>query len=800
MPPGFEFQAPRMPKALFVDPDALHKPSTLTFPDIPIQAYRTPLSQERLVRGDAALLAALRHMMIIREFESMLAALKATGAYAGVAHTYKGPAHLSIGQEGVAVGAALALEPCDHIFGNHRSHGEFIAKGLSAIGKLPRAELLGVMESFRGGSLLKTVERHIGGESETDRAEAFLLFGLLAEIFMRANGFNGGMGGSMHAFFTPFGAFPNNAIVGASAGIATGAALAKKVLLGDGVAVASVGDGSAGCGPVWEAMNFASMAQCRTLWDERRGGLPVLFFFNNNFYAMGGQTIGETMGWDRLSRIAAAANAEAMHAETVDGTNPLAVADAVGRKRALLLAGQGPALLDVECYRSAGHSTTDANAYRTKDEIERWSAYDPIASFGGSLIDAGVVTGAAVEAMKAEVGETIRRVIRAAADPAVAPIVDIEAEPDLIGRLMFSNVEIPAPSRPAPTRSDPATNSRIVQNAKKNRFGLSESGARLSAMRAITVRDGLFEAILHHMLNDERLIAYGEEYRDWGGAFGVYRGLADLLPYHRLFNAPISEAAIVATAVGYALEGGRALIELMYADFIGRAGDEIFNQMSKWQAMSAGALKIPVVLRCSVGSKYGAQHSQDWTALITHIPGLKVFYPATPFDAKGLMATALSGDDPVVFFESQRLYDVPELFHAGGVPQDYYRIRAGEPDLKRAGDHVTILTIGPALYPAVDAARELEQAYGVSAEIIDARCLVPFNYDPVLEFGAQDRPAGHRDRGLRAGKLCDDARGQCHAVRLWRPKGAPEGHRLSELDRSRGGYGVDLLSTGARHR
>ena len=121
------------------------------------------------------------------------------------------------------------------------------------------------------------------------------------------------------------------------------------------------------------------------------------------------------------------------------------------------------------------------------------------------------------------------------------------------------------------------------------------------------------------------------------------------------------------------MEGGRTLVELMYGDFIGRAGDEIFNQMAKWQSMSAGVLKLPVVLRCSVGSKYGAQHSQDWTALVAHMPGLKVLYPATPYDAKGLMASALSSEDPVVFFESQRLYDTVETFHADGVPADYYR-------------------------------------------------------------------------------------------------------------------------------
>lgn len=722
-----------MPKALFVDPERQRQPTKLIFPDIHVHAYARPFAEERAARGDAALMRVLRHMMFIREFEGMLGAFKATGAYSGIAYNYKGPAHLSVGHEGAAVGAALALDPGDHIFGSHRSHGEFIAKGLSAIDKLPPAELATVMEGYRGGSLLRTVERHIGGADPTRLGEAFLLFGLLAEIFMRANGFNGGMGGSMHAFFPPFGAFPNNAIVGASAGIATGAALAKKILGGGGITVANAGDGSTGCGPVWEAMNFAAMAQYRTLWDlAPKGGLPVLFFFNNNFYAMGGQTIGETMGWDRLSRIAAAVNVEAMHAETVDGTNPLAVADAVARKRAMLLAGQGPALLDVECYRAVGHSTTDANVYRSKEEMELWAAHDPVGAFAAKLIAEGAASAAEVEALRADVAEIVRKVTQAAVDPAIAPLVDVHADPETIGRLMFSNKHIEVPAKPAPTLADPAAHVRITQNAKKSRFGLSDTGAKLSAMRAITLRDGLFEAILHHMLNDERLIAYGEECREWGGAFGVYRGLSDLLPYHRVFNSPISEAAIVATAVGYALEGGRALVELMYADFIGRAGDEIFNQMAKWQSMSAAELKLPVVLRCSVGSKYGAQHSQDWSALIAHIPGLKVYYPATPYDAKGLMATALSSEDPVVFFESQRLYDTPELFHEGGVPREYYRIPEGEPDVKRAGEHVTILTIGPSLYAAVDAAKELQEAYGLSAEIIDARCLVPFNYDPVL--------------------------------------------------------------------
>ena len=152
-------------------------------------------------------------------------------------------------------------------------------------------------------------------------------------------------------------------------------------------------------------------------------------------------------------------------------------------------------------------------------------------------------------------------------------------------------------------------------------------------MRTFQLRDRIFEAIFdkfmlihpHH---------HGEDVRDWGGAFAVYRGLTEALPYHRLFNAPISEAAIVSSGVGYAMAGGRVIVELMYCDFLGRAGDEVFNQLAKWQAMSAGELKMPLVLRVSVGSKYGAQHSQDWTTLPAHIQGLKVVFPATPYDAK----------------------------------------------------------------------------------------------------------------------------------------------------------------------
>jgi 2-oxoisovalerate dehydrogenase E1 component len=298
---------------------------------------------------------------------------------------------------------------------------------------------------------------------------------------------------------------------------------------------------------------------------------------------------------------------------------------------------------------------------------------------------------------------------------------------------MFSNGTLERCDDRAPELlQDWSQNARVQQIAGKIRTPQLD-GAPVPKMKAFSVRDAIFEALAHRFSIDPTMVAFGEENRDWGGAFGVYRGLTEALPYHRLFNAPISEAGIVGAAVGYALEGGRAVVELMYADFMGRAGDEIFNQLAKWQAMSGGLLRLPVVLRISVGVKYGAQHSQDWSALVHHIPGLKVVYPVTPYDAKGMMNTALAGTDPVIFFESQRLYDSGEMFEEAGVPEGYYEVPLGEPSVKKAGHDLTIITFGPALYTAIAAARTLEAQYGLSAEVIDLRSASPLNVEPLVQ-------------------------------------------------------------------
>ncbi len=724
-----------MPKSQYIDPSVVRAKGKIVFKDIPVNQYDKSIKDEKqnFTRDD--FLGIYQDMIIIREFESMLNSIKTQGQYNGISYNHPGPAHLSIGQEASAVGQAYLLDEDDFIFGSHRSHGEIIAKGLSAIRKIPDSKLLCIMEQYLDGKILKIVENRQKSNNDIKKlAIDFLIYGTLAEIFARSTGFNMGLGGSMHAFFLPFGIYPNNAIVGGSADIATGAALYKKVNRKKGIVIANIGDASLGCGPVWEALCMASMDQYKKLWEgDYNGGLPIIFNFFNNQYGMGGQTAGETMGYEILARVGAGVNVDQMHSERVDGYNPLAVIDAIKRKKKILLEKKGPVLLDTLTYRYSGHSPSDASSYRSKEEVDAWQEHDPLIRYRKDLVNAGVAHDHEFVKMLEDAKELITGICKLATDDSISPRMDINKNPDEIEKLMFSNLKIEKmEDRPCEVIISKEENPRLLQIKKKERVGVID-GKPVSKNRVLQLRDAIFEAILDKFYTDPTLVAFGEENRDWGGAFAVYRGLTEALPYHRLFNTPISEGAIVGSAVGYGLCGGRVIAELMYCDFLGRAGDEIFNQLSKWQAMSAGLLKMPVVLRVSVGSKYGAQHSQDWTSLAAHIPGLKVVFPVTPYDAKGLMNSALMGSDPVLFFESQRIYDIGELFHEEGVPEGYYEIPIGEPDIKQQGSDITILTIGATLYRALEAAQILEKKYGLLAEIIDARSIVPFNYDIVIE-------------------------------------------------------------------
>ncbi|MBR23018.1 MAG: dehydrogenase [Leifsonia sp.] len=727
-----------MAKELLVDPAITRAPSSVSLGELPVNAYTPDIEKERAHVGDEALERIGRDMILVREFELMLNAIKREGSYLGVDYVHAGPAHLSIGQEAAAVGQSFTLSADDKIFGSHRSHGEVVAKGLSAIAKSTPEFLTEAFEGWSGGETWEVTQRRLPADDAEQQAINYLMYGMTAETFGRRTGFNRGLGGSMHAFFPPLGIYPNNAIVGGSAPLATGAALYNRLQAKPGIVVASIGDASTGTGPVWESFNFAGMAQLSSLMDEKhRGGLPVVFFVVNNFYGMGGQTIGETMAYERLARIGAGINQHNMHAQTIDGNDPFAVIDAMESARRHIEGGTGPVLIDCQTYRMSGHSPSDSSSYRTKEEMELWEAVEPISTYFDRLVKAKVLSSGRQDELKDWAQRTVRSALEVAIDSNDSPRLALRRDQSVMAEITFNNSVVDESSVPAGETLVPLEElPQLATIAKKSRTG-SVDGKTLGGLKAVTFRDAIFEAIATASAADDRITLWGEENRDWGGSFGVYRGLTELLPRHRLFNSPISEAAIVGAGVGYALTGGRPVVELMYADFIGRAGDELFNQMAKWQPMSGGLITIPMVLRVSVGAKYGAQHSQDWSSMVAGVPGLKVVFPATPKDAKGLLNAALLGNDPVVFFESQRLYDLPETVHEGGVPTDRYVTPIGEPHIVRSGKDLTILTVGAALYRALDAAERLEKDHGLEVEVIDARSLVPFDYTLLLESVAK---------------------------------------------------------------
>ena len=436
-----------------------------------------------------------------------------------------------------------------------------------------------------------------------------------------------------------------NAIVGGSVPIATGAAMAIRYEQADRVVCCFAGDGAYANGVVLESLNWAAQDQWTNhLAGDRAHGLPIIYLIQNNHYGMTHRTDDEVMGVSHLARRAAGFADNNMHAEVVNGMDVLAVRDAVRRAAALCRAGEGPVLIEASTYRYYGHSLSDPrNEYRTREEETAWRAVDPIDRLGRQLVEAGIADAAGVAEVEARVRDrNARAAVRAskATDPDPA---------DLLAYLYTDTVaEVPDGAPAVVTYAEPPV-------------------AKRDASGAISYKDALREALVEEMTRDGRVIHYGEDVADYGGAFKLTKGLLEAFGRERVFNTPISEAAICGTAVGAAIVGLRPVVELMYMDFALMSSDQIANQAAKWHYMSGAQVEVPLVIRASVGAGkgYGGQHSQSLESIFTHIPGLQVIYPANPADAKGLLKSAIRTNNPVLFVESQGLYPVK-----GVVPEE----------------------------------------------------------------------------------------------------------------------------------
>lgn len=680
-----------MPKDADVYP--VFQPGQISFPSIPLFQYDKTLADETkngLDREEA--LKMLDHMLHIRFFEEMIIKLKNKKFKPLADYKFIGATHLSIGQEAVAIGTMTALNADDYITSTHRGHGHSIAKGALALEKRSveqLAEFIGEDAknydmSDRKGVLDCAMQEHLNRT--------------MAELFGKEEGYCRGRGGGMHIADFHAGHLGANAIVGGSYAIATGAAMAASKL-GDGkVCVCIVGDGATNNGIAHEAMNFAAM-------DQFDKGCPVIFLVENNGYGMTGQQRGEVTGVDYLAQRGAAYNECNMHAEVVNGMSVLAVRDAISRAAKLCREGHGPVLLECMTYRYMGHSLSDdRTTYRSKDEEKAWQDIDPIATYQTALIEAGIATQDLIDIHRKLCQERVDR-------SALFAAAGTDPDPATIYEGLFAD-----------TTSDDLDPKWATPAAElKGEY----KPQRRDSTGSILARHAVIEALIEEMMRDKRVILYGEDVADYGGAFQATRGICDLFGRERCFNAPISESAIIGTGAGASMAGLRPVVELMYIDFILMTMDQTGNQAAKNRYMFGGKAKLPMVIRTTIGGGkgYAGQHSQSLEAVVTMFPGLKVVAPATAYDLKGLLKAAIRDDNPVVFIEHQNLYMVKDP-----VPDTDYTIPLGVGNIVKEGTDVTVVVYSWMLQRVLEAAARAE-AEGISVEIVDPRTLVPLDTD-----------------------------------------------------------------------
>lgn len=514
----------------------------------------------------------------------------------------------------------------------------------------------------------------------------------MAEVYGKATGCLGGRGGSMHLGDSAIGMLTSTAIVGGGLTLAPGLALAKKRLNQDDIVVCFFGDGAVNEGAFHEGINFAAYLD-----------LPVIFVCENNLY--GASTSFESV--TRNHSVASRGASYGIPGVVVDGMDVLAVRQATEEAISRAKRGEGPTLIEALTYRYVGHSRNDARGYRNKEEEAYWKDRDPIDAFTKYLVEELGVSAEETEAASQKAKDRIADALVFAQE---SPVPDAAGAAD--PRTIFAD----------PVVGDPEP-AGILPDGDQDRY--------------LSIAEALREAIAEEMTVNPRVVLLGEDIGvpgGFGGAFGVYLGLAEEFGKDRVIDTPISEKAIVGAAIGAGIGGLKPIPDLQYADFIYEAMDEIVNEAAKIRYMSGGKLQVPFVLRCPVGaSQRGAQHSQHPESIFLNVPGLRVLCLSDAYTAKGALKAALRGNDPVLVFEHKKLYGSKKRVEAGSistrtfVPKEDYELPVGQARLRKEGADLTVIATFTELYQSLQIAQKLSEE-GIEIEVIDPVWLSPFDW------------------------------------------------------------------------
>jgi 2-oxoisovalerate dehydrogenase E1 component len=458
--------------------------------------------------------------------------------------------------------------------------------------------------------------------------------------------------------------------LGPQLAVAGGAALAGQLKQENKVAVAFTGDGGTSEGDFHEALNVASV------WN-----LPVIFVIENNGYGLS-TPVAEQYKCNNLVDKAAGYGMEGVQ---IDGNNILTVIDTIRGVREYCIREQRPYLIECMTFRMRGHEEASGTRYVPQHLFTEWEAKDPVNNYEQFLVEQQVITTEQVAAVRSEISAHIEQELAIAySAKEITPHTALEVQ------------DVYAPAVPA---IRPATN----------------TSAELRFIDAI--KQGLLQAMQQH----NNLVLMGQDIAAYGGAFKITEGLLEQFGKGRVRNTPLCESAILGIALGLNLEGYKAMVEMQFADFVSAGFTQIVNNLAKLHYRWGQPANVVIRMPTGAGVGAGPFHSQSNEAWFTHVPGLKVVYPATPYDAKGLLIAAFNDPNPVLFFEHKALYRSVK----GAVPEAYYSIEIGKANIVQEGTDISIITYGSGVHWALEYAATQPR---LSIEILDLRSLQPLDY------------------------------------------------------------------------
>ncbi|MBI2729946.1 MAG: dehydrogenase E1 component subunit alpha/beta [Sphingobacteriales bacterium] len=469
--------------------------------------------------------------------------------------------------------------------------------------------------------------------------------------------------------------------LGPQLAIADGVALAHKLRKENKVSVAFTGDGGTSEGDFHEALNVAAV------WD-----LPVIFIIENNGYGLS-TPVNEQYRCDSLVE---KARGYGMEGVKIDGNNLLTVYDTIKGVRQYCIKHQKPFLIECMTFRMRGHEEASGTKYVPKYLFEIWEEKDPVKKYEEYLTSTGLLNEQKIENIKAEIKEHIESELKTGFDsPAIIPDTIEEINDVFAEKAVDFDVKV------------------IDNSSSSYHSSLTTHDSRL----VDAIKEGLYQSMQKH----PNLILMGQDIAEYGGAFKITEGFVNEFGKERVRNTPLCESAIVGSALGLSLEGYKSMMEMQFADFVSVGFNQIVNNLAKihyrW------GQNADVVIRMPSGGGVGAGpfHSQSNEAWFTKVPGLKIVYPSSPVDAKGLMIAAINDPNPVMYFEHKALY----RSISGQVPDEYYEIEIGKARLVEEGEDLSIITYGSGVHWATDYAVKHDE---ISFDILDLRTLAPLDY------------------------------------------------------------------------